>query len=266
MTARRPFFSIVVPTHLRPVLLKRSLQSLRQQTFQDFEIIVVADSWDRESATVVTDLLGPDDSFTKRQGDPGPAMSRNLGMQLARGEWLLFLDDDDRFLPHHLEAVHDQAQLQGSAVLFTDCEVVTEDRNKRGIPPISREQHSLVTRDVDALWVKNFIPIHALAYKRSVLEGCLFDLHLASLEDWDFLLSVLSRSRPRPFSGGGAVMHKDYVNPGNRRGTQEDSRNSIVVLDHLYIYRRWPAPSPELRIERQNLLTSMGMKLPVEWL
>lgn len=266
MAAHRPFFSVVMPTHLRPALLRRSLQSLRQQSFRDFEVIVVADAWDRESGAVAAELLGPDDSFIKRQGEPGPAASRNLGVQMARGEWLLFLDDDDRFLPHHLQAVHAQAQQPGSAVLFTDCEVVTEDRNQPGIPAASREQLSLVNRDVNALWVRNFIPNHALAYKRSVLEGCFYDPHLASLEDWDFLLAVLSRSTPRPFSGGGVVMHKDYVNPGYRRGTQETSSNSIVVLDYLHIYRRWPAPSAELRAERQDLLAGMGMNLPIEWL
>jgi hypothetical protein len=65
--------------------------------------------------------------------------------------------------------------------------------------------------------------------------------------------------------GGGAVMHKDYVNPGQRRGQQETSNNTTVVLDFLHVYRRWPAPSPELKAARAGLLRGVGLDLPVEW-
>lgn len=266
MTTANPFFSIVMATHLRPALLRRALQSLRAQTFSDFEVIVVADALDAETGAVAAELLGPNDSFVKRAGDPGPAISRNVGLQMARGEWVVFLDDDDTFLPHHLQTVATQAQSPTTApVLFTDCDIVTEDRNQPGMPPLSRQKAELISKDVNALWVKNFIPNHTLAYRRSLIDGCRFDPHLASLEDWDFLLAVCARAMPAPLANGGVIMHKDYVNPGMRRGTQESSNNSFVVLDFLHIYRRWPAPTPELKVQRKALLQSVGLDLPAEW-
>ncbi len=265
MAGHGAFFSVVMSTHLRPALLRRALQSLRDQSFRDFETIVVADAWDRESAAVAAELLGPDDSFVKRRGEPGPAASRNLGMDMARGEWLLFLDDDDRFLPQHLRAVHAQAQRPDTQVLFTDCEVVTEDRTRPGMPALSTDRVELVKQDVQNLWVKNFIPNNALAYRRGVVEECRFDSHLASLEDWDFLLGVCTRALPKPCPGGGAVVHKDQV-PGNSRNTREEALGSTLVLDYLHIYRRWPAPSAELQAERQEFLAEIGMRVPLEWL
>jgi hypothetical protein len=80
--------------------------------------------------------------------------------------------------------------------------------------------------------------VHCLAYRRSLLQGLTFDAHMASQEDWDFLLGVCSRALPRHIPGGAAVMHKDYVNPGQRRGQQEASNNSTVILDFLHAYRR----------------------------
>ena len=261
-----PFFSVLMATHLRPKLLRRALASLQAQTFQNFETIVVADAWDGDSALAAAELLRPADRFLKRNGAPGPALSRNAALDLARGEWVVFLDDDDSFLPDHLQTVHAHAQDPTGQLLFSDCAIVTEDRSLPDIPTLSRQHLSLIGNNPDALWIKNFIPNHALVYRRSLLsDDCRFDAHLASQEDWDFLLAVLSRAMPRPFAGGGAVMHKDYVNPGTRRGTQADSNNSTVVLDFLHSYRRWPAPTKALKAQRQALLKDVGLDLPLVW-
>ena len=259
-----PFFSILMPTHLRAALLRRALQSLQAQTFQDFELILVADAWDCESATVAAELLRDVDCFVKRSGKSGPALSRNEGLVRARGEWVIFLDDDDSFAPHHLAAVHARTQASSWPVLFTDCEVVTEDRTQPGMPALSRQKVELAQHDLRSLWVKNFIPNHALAYRRTLLDGLSFDPHMASLEDWEFLLGVCSRSMPRHFAGGGVVIHKD-VNPGTSRGTQESSKDITVVLDYIYAYRRWPAPEPELQAQRNALLAGVGLALPLLW-
>ena len=260
-----PFFSIVMATHLRPATLARALQSLRAQSLADFEVLLVADALDADTAQVAARELGPADTFMKRTGANGPALSRNQGLALARGEWVIFLDDDDTLQPHHLATLKPHCERPEAQVLFTDVVIVTEDRQQPGMPELGRQLTPLGGQDVNSLWVKNFIPLHCLAYRRSLLQGLSFDAHLASQEDWDFLLGVCSRAMPAYVSGGGAVMHKDYVNPGARRGQQESSNNPPVVLDFLHAYRRWPAPTPELKAARAQLLKSVGLPLPVEW-
>ena len=69
---------------------------------------------------------------------------------------------------------------------------------------------------------------------------------------------------PRYYPNGGAVVHKDTT-PGTRRSTQETSRNNTVILDFLHVYRRWRAPSPELQQQRQAVLQTVGLNLPIEW-
>ena len=260
-----PFFSVVMATHHRPQTLARAIASLRAQTCSDFEILLVADALDAESAAVVARDLGPQDSFLKRTGANGPAESRNRGLAMARGEWVVFLDDDDSFEPHHLATLKSHCTPANAQVLFTDITVVTEDRAQPDIPELGRQNSALDKADLNGLWVKNFIPLHCLAYRRSLLAGLSFDAHLASQEDWDWLLGVCSRALPVHVPGGGAVMHKDYVNPGARRGQQEASNNTTVVLDFLHVYRRWPAPTPELKAARAGLLQGVGLALPVEW-
>ncbi|HEY1091069.1 MAG TPA: glycosyltransferase family 2 protein [Burkholderiaceae bacterium] len=261
----RPFFSVVMATHLRPALLRRSLQSLRDQQYQDFETIVVSDAHDAESAAIAAQLLRPQDTYMKRTGKPGPAESRNVGMGLARGQWIVFLDDDDSFAPHHLAVLQARAMRGDVQALFTDCDVVTEDRQQAGMPPLSRQTLALGGQDPQQLWVRNFIPNLAAAYKRELLEGISFDAFMASQEDWEFLVAVCARALPVYYPGGGAVMHKDFVNQGVRRGQQEASNNTTVIQDFLYTYRRWPAPTPALKEMRKALMRNTGLDLPLEW-
>lgn len=263
-----PFFTVIVTTHRRPALLRRALGSLRAQTFPDHAIVLVDDAGCAETAQVASELLRPQDTFVRRSGPPGPAASRNLGMDLAHGirsEWVLFLDDDDAFAPHHLATLHAATRASPAPVRFCDCTVITEDRSQPGVPELSRQFISLEHGDVQALWIKNFIPPHALAYRRDVLEGLRVDTHMQSLEDWEFLLAVAERAPPLHYAGGGAIQHVDPVNRGNRRSTTEAATNSLVVLEYIYTYRRRPAPSPAIRARRRELLKGVGMDLPAEW-
>ncbi|MEJ6004411.1 glycosyltransferase [Paucibacter sp. AS339] len=261
-----PFFSFIVPTHLRASLLRRSIGSIRAQTMDDFEIIVVADALDQETALVAAELLRPEDTFVKRSGTPGPAQSRNEGMRHARGEWVIFLDDDDSLMPEHLATLVHQIKHDGGSkkVYFSDLQVVMENRTESGIERLRVDAVQLKDRPVESLFVRNFIPNNVLAFRRDVLEGCEVDWHLASQEDWDFLLAVCVKAMPSYYPGGGAVVHKD-VNPGTRRGTQTTSNDLTVVLDFLHIYRRWPAPNEGLREQRQALIKGVGLDLPVSW-
>lgn len=265
MNSAVPFFSIISSTHLRADLLRRALHSVRAQTFQDVEIIVVADVMDADTGVAVAELLGKNDVFIKQNGGEGPAYSRNVGVQAARGDWVVFLDDDDSFRPHHLQVMHDHAVGAAEHVLYSDYELVTEDRSRPELGQLGQMAISLAAISPETVYVKNFIPNNALAYRRGVLAGVQVDAHLASQEDWDFLLGVCARATPVYVPGGGAVVHKDYVNPGTRRGTEEAANNSTVLADFLHVYRRWPAPTQELKRARQGLLKMHGLDLPADW-
>ena len=264
-----PFFSVIIPTHKRPEVLKRALLSLRRQSFQDFESIVVADVLEAGTAQVCAELLREADVFVKRSGKPGPAESRNLGLLLAKGRGVVCLDDDDPFLEGHLAGAHQritQARQEGAAqaeVLFSDYEVTTENRAENPEVALSRFKILLKDRKVMDLFVKNFIPNNVLLFQRQILEGCSTDPHLESLEDWDFLLSVCARAMPVYYEGGGAVVHKDYEHPDQGRGSRPEAYDSNVVLDVLHVYRRWRAPSPEVQAQRQAQILTVGLNLPL---
>lgn len=101
-----PFFSVVVPAFNRAAVLEIALRSVLDQTFQDFEIVVVDDGSTDNPAAVV-ERIGDPRVRLIRQENQGGAAARNTGIDAAIGRFIAFLDSDDVFLPHHLEAMHD---------------------------------------------------------------------------------------------------------------------------------------------------------------
>ena len=93
---RRPFFSVVMPTHQRLRSLQRTLTALAGQDYPPdrLELIVVCDGCTDGSAQMVRDLRLPFATTVIEQANQGPAAARNSALKVARGPYVLFLDDD----------------------------------------------------------------------------------------------------------------------------------------------------------------------------
>src|SRR4051794_7990499 len=88
-------FSVIVPTYNRADQLDELLAALAEQRWYAFEIVVVDDGSTDDTRTLLRDREC-DGVRWATQANSGPWAARNLGASLARGEWLVFLDDDDR--------------------------------------------------------------------------------------------------------------------------------------------------------------------------
>ena len=100
----RPFFSVIVPAHNSAEYIGKGLRSIKRQSFQGYELIVVCDACKDDTeqmARVYTDKV-----IVTDYGMDG--MARNAGIDAAAGEWLIFMDDDDWFLHEFVfQQLHD---------------------------------------------------------------------------------------------------------------------------------------------------------------
>ena len=99
-----PAVSIVVPTFNRTALLTRALESVLDQDFRDFEVLVIDDASDEDIAAVVTGIGDPRLEYRRQPRNMGVAAARNRGMAEASGRYIAFLDSDDEWLPGKLSA------------------------------------------------------------------------------------------------------------------------------------------------------------------
>src|SRR5690554_6195096 len=100
--SKSPFFSIVIPTYNRAEIIGETIQSVINQSFSDFELLIVDDGGTDETDKVVATF--PDKRITyfkKENAERGAA--RNFGANKSKGKYLNFLDSDDLLYPNHLE-------------------------------------------------------------------------------------------------------------------------------------------------------------------
>lgn len=98
-----PFFSVVIPVYNKEPHIARAINSVLNQSFQGFELIIVCDpSTDNSNAEVAKFNDPRIRVFHRDQPGPGGYAARNLGIKEAKAEWIAFLDADDEWYPEHL--------------------------------------------------------------------------------------------------------------------------------------------------------------------
>src|SRR3989344_7750625 len=97
--------SVIIPTYNRASLLSRAIESVMNQTFKDFELIIVDDGSIDNTRDMVERFRRMDArvKYLRQENSGTPASPLNIGIKNSQGEYLAFLDDDDEWLPQKLE-------------------------------------------------------------------------------------------------------------------------------------------------------------------
>lgn len=100
-----PKVSVIIPTYNRADLLPRAINSVLNQTFKDFELIVVDDGSTDNTKELISDFQKKDNriQYIWQENSGAPAKPKNTGIKNSKGEFLAFLDSDDEWLPEKLE-------------------------------------------------------------------------------------------------------------------------------------------------------------------
>jgi glycosyltransferase involved in cell wall biosynthesis len=125
-----PLFSVIINTLNRAAMLRRALESVRRQTFRNFEIIVVDDGSTEDIESVTRDIA-PAAKFIRLAKNRGIPSARNVGLAAAAGRYIAFLDSDDVWHPRYLHFVR-EAYAQIPDAIFTFTEYMADSQTMRG--------------------------------------------------------------------------------------------------------------------------------------
>ena len=135
--------TVITPTYKRHQYLKNAIDSVLAQTYTEFEQIVVddnpADSEERRlTEEVMKTITDPRVKYVQNEKNLGGAGSRNVAIEMAKGEYIAFLDDDDMYLPDRLEVQYKQMIENGWDVSVMDGATF---KYETGEPVSERHQH-----------------------------------------------------------------------------------------------------------------------------
>ena len=189
-----PLVSVIVPTFNRPAMLKNALQSILAQSLKDFEIIVVNDAG--EDVQELVSNLNQDGNITYvRHGiNRGLGAARNSGLGVARGKYIAYLDDDDRFYPDHLETLVSYLDHHEEKVVYSDAYRVHQVKEGDKYVEVNKDLPYSIDFNFPALLISNYFPVLCVMHEKACLcESGWFDETLSSHEDWDLWIRLGKR-------------------------------------------------------------------------
>ena len=119
-------FSVIIPLYNKGQHIARAINSVLNQTIQNFEIIIVDDLSSDEGPAIVKSFHDSRISFIEQE-HRGASYTRNHGVYLAAGEFIAFLDADDEWMPHHLETILRLIKKYPDAGMFATASKLSTD-------------------------------------------------------------------------------------------------------------------------------------------
>lgn len=147
MSRKTPFFSVIVPEHNSEEFMRKGLNSIRSQGFKDYELIIICDSCTDETSRIA---LGYADTMVctdfHRAGS-----ARNKGLDLAKGEWVLWMDDDDWYLPDAFQIIAEELGRQ------KDIDILAYGFEWKGMGLARQHQGRIYPAIWNKAWNREFI-------------------------------------------------------------------------------------------------------------
>lgn len=186
-----PTVSVVIPTFDRSSKLLSAIESVRGQTFEDLEIVVVDDASTDDTIVRITQVGDKRIRVLRHQTNQGPGAARNTGLQKARGTFVAFLDSDDHWLPDklerdisaHVNAAHDRL------ITYTRTRICGENRERLAPTRAIRVDECVL----EYLVTDGFIQTSSICGRSSFLAALAFPVDATHLEDWAFLIEAQQR-------------------------------------------------------------------------
>lgn len=185
-----PLISIIIPAYNVEQYLTACLSSIEQQTYQNYEVILIDDGSIDSTGTICDTVATKDDRFKViHQKNQGVSVARNKGIEKARGEYIAFIDSDDKITPEYLSSfsLKNDIEIQGH--------VIYENNIQRSVIYSKRKVQKDVAKVFclgpfnSAVWGKIF--------KTSIIKDnkIVFPVNLCFSEDTIFLLQYIKHCK-----------------------------------------------------------------------
>ncbi|EEB73891.1 glycosyltransferase family 2 protein [Thermococcus sp. AM4] len=191
----RPKISIILPTYNRGYIIGRTIRSVLDQTFKDFELIIIDDGSTDNTKNIVEIYKEKDNRirYIRHKRNLGANAARNTGIKKSRGEYIAFIDSDTIWKPQKLEIqIKIADNTKENFVIYS--RTIRKYTKKTVIVPEDVNQGKKEGQLLDKILVLNFIDMSSILVKKNMIKNSgLFDEKLPRLQDWDILIRLAEK-------------------------------------------------------------------------
>lgn len=236
-----PFFSIIIPIYNKELYIKKCVDSITAQTFGDFEVIIINDGSTDNSEHILNSIS---DSRFKivSISNGGVSNARNVGLNYASGQYILFIDADDYIDDNYCESIRKSILEYDSELLIFGLKKIYDTNNVKYITPsTSGIIKDKLFRDTFLTEFDRLEGIYGYICNKAVRRDIItknniaFDISLKLAEDLDFWLLIYSTT---PKIGISQYCGYNYIQdtPGSSSYYEFDPISSLKVWLNVYRY------------------------------
>lgn len=250
--------SVIVPVYNKGTYLPVLLRDLMEQTFRDFECLLIDDGSVDGSAALCDYAAGQDSRFRVwHLPNGGVSHARNLGLDAARGDYITFIDGDDRVEPEYLQRLMALIRESGAELVITGFEKMRPDGSSAGRTEPEKKGAWPAEEILTQLWQEQSrTGIYGFAFgkifPRRVLGEIRFDEGLTLAEDLDFYRMLWGRVKTVCLADCAGYRYLE----GAENGTGSLPAERIDFLSQLGILLRWRA-----MLRERNAFRGEGEKI-----
>ena len=191
MKNNSPKVSIILPTYNRAHLIGRAIQSILNQTYQDFEIIIIDDGSKDDTEKIIRGFQEKDNriKYIRFEENKGAAAARNAGIKMSKGEYITFQDSDDEWVIDKLEKQMKVIETSSENIVVYCGFWRIDGDEKTYIPDIKiSNREGNIHKE---LLKGNFVDTPSILLPKKNLEKIgMFDENLLRLQDWDLSIRL----------------------------------------------------------------------------
>lgn len=227
--------SIIIPYHNRPVKLKRCLNSVFQQTYQDFEILIIDDYSKTPLQLEVDNRV----RILRNSKNLGPGLSRNVGLDNAKGEYIAFLDSDDYWDKEFL-ALTTKALNSCKSLAFVYTNTIAVGKNFRRLKRNIEEHPNNILPDI--LINKRSWATSACLWNKESIGNTKF-IETRNWEDYTFDIEVALKINKIKYIDEKACFYdlqgEDKLSQRNYLDRNIEKVNSLLKIQSILIYTKY---------------------------
>ena len=182
-------FSIIIPTYNRAAFISKAIESVLSQSYANWELIVIDDASTDNTFELLAHYTDPRIRVVKNEVNKERSVSRNIGIALAKGEYICFLDSDDYLLPKHLENIAlCIANFKDKIALFH-----TGVKQYHAIKNMYKDIYRVEARNAVETVIACHIPVISVAIHHTILKQYQFDAFMYINEDVYLFAQIASK-------------------------------------------------------------------------
>ncbi|MEX2336430.1 MAG: glycosyltransferase family 2 protein [Fulvivirga sp.] len=244
----KPDISIIVATYNRAHLIEKALRSVQQQTFQKWQCLIIDDGSTDNTLELVVNLKANDNRFSyyarPEYKKKGPSSCRNYGMELAKGKYIQFFDDDDFMYPELLEHKIEAIKKNNVDVVVSPHQLYNVEQRKE--------------TKINKIYSENLIEDYITGRLTWYCSGPMwntkflkerFDEEIQTLEDWDFNLRCIY-NKPRVHYLHKPLQRYNRYRKGETLSTKAQLGDERQIISGFKAYKKH-----FLLLEQKGILT-----------